>query len=473
MHSQDQIERALIEYDHRKSIAATIRYLGYPSRNTLYEWIKKREKKNCLSHPQCLVRKTLCINNTETHPQHPSIKIKLEALKRCFDNGEDVKAVSLEIGYSRASIYTWRRKFEKKGMLGILGRQDDIPRKKGFIDQGAHEPKPDPDQSTMKALLKQIQDLKLEVDILKETINVLKKDPGVDLKTLRNQEKAVIIDTLTRFYSLPLLLHKLDLAKSSYYYCKKVQSLSLKYTFESSLIQKIFKDNYQCYGYRRIKTELNRQGVVISEKIVRYIMKSNGLKVISACKRAYSSYKGEISPEVPNLLKRNFKAAKPNEKWLTDISEFAIPAGKVYLSAIIDCYDGLAVSWNIDPHPDANLVNTTLDRAVETLNNERPIVHSDRGCHYRWPGWIDRTKTFELTRSMSKKGCSPDNSACEGFFGRMKNECFYNHSFKDYTLRMFIDYLNGYVKWYNEKRIKNSLGFCSPMEFRQMNGYAI
>lgn len=87
MHSQDQIERALIEYDHRKSIAATIRYLGYPSRNTLYEWIKKREKKNCLSHPQCLVRKTLCINNTETHPQHPSIKIKLEALKRCFDNG--------------------------------------------------------------------------------------------------------------------------------------------------------------------------------------------------------------------------------------------------------------------------------------------------------------------------------------------------------------------------------------------------
>jgi transposase InsO family protein len=283
----------------------------------------------------------------------------------------------------------------------------------------------------------------------------------------------VIIDTLTRFYSLPLLLHKLDLAKSSYYYCKKVQSLSLKYTFESSLIQKIFKDNYQCYGYRRIKTELNRQGVVISEKIVRSIMKSNGLKVISACKRAYSSYKGEISPEVPNLLKRNFKAAKPNEKWLTDISEFAIPAGKVYLSAIIDCYDGLAVSWNIDPHPDANLVNTTLDRAVETLNNERPIVHSDRGCHYRWPGWIDRTKTFELTRSMSKKGCSPDNSACEGFFGRMKNECFYNHSFKDYTLRMFIDYLNGYVKWYNEKRIKNSLGFCSPMEFRQMNGYAI
>ena len=402
MHSQDQIERALLEYDHRKSIAATIRYLGYPSRNTLYEWIKKRDGKKCLSYSRYMGRKTLCINNTATHPQHPSIEIKLEALKRCFENGEDVKAVSLEIGYSRASIYTWRRKFEKKGMLGILGRQNDIPRKKDFIDRGPHES--EPTQNTMKSLLKQIQDLKLEVDILKETINVLKKDPGVDLKTLRNREKAVIIGTLTRFYSLPLLLHKLDLAKSSYYYCKKVQSLSFKYTFESRLIQKIFKDNYQCYGYRRIKTELKRQGVVISEKIVRLIMRSNGLKVISACKRAYSSYKGEISPEVPNLLKRNFRAAKPNEKWLTDISEFAISAGKVYLSTIIDCYDGLAVSWNVDSHPDANLVNTTLDRAVRTLNNERPIIHSDRECHYRWPGWIARTNTFGLTRSMSKKG---------------------------------------------------------------------
>ena len=120
-------------------------------------------------------RKTLCINNTATHPQHPSIEIKLEALKRCFENGEDVKAVSLEIGYSRASIYTWRRKFEKKGMLGILGRQNDIPRKKDFIDRGAHES--EPTQNTMKSLLKQIQDLKLEVDILKETINILKKDP--------------------------------------------------------------------------------------------------------------------------------------------------------------------------------------------------------------------------------------------------------------------------------------------------------
>ena len=131
---------------------------------------------------------------------------------------------------------------------------------------------------------------------------------------------------------------------------------------------------------------------------------------------------------------------------------------------------GYAVSWHIDSCLDAELVNTILDMVVRTLNNERPIIHSDRGCHYRWPGSIVRTNTFGLTRSMSKKGCSPANAACEGFFGRMKNECFYNHCFKGYTLLMFIDDLNGYIKWYNEKRIKNSLGLCSPMEFREMHG---
>ena len=97
----------------------------------------------------------------------------------------------------------------------------------------------------------------------------------------------------------------------------------------------------------------------------------------------------------------------------------------------------------------------------------------DRGCHYCCTVWIARTNILGLTRSMSKKNCFPDNAACEGFLGRMKNECFYNHSFKGYTLLMFIDYLNGYIKWYNEKQVMNSLRFCSQMEFRQIHGYAM
>ena len=135
----------------------------------------------------------------------------------------------------------------------------------------------------------------------------------------------------------------------------------------------------------------------------------------------------------PNLINRNFHAEKPNEKWLTDITEFRLPAGKVYLSPIIDCFDGMAVTWTIGTSPNARLVNSMLDAAISGLREgERPVLHSDRGGHYRWPGWIQRMRMAGLRRSMSAKGCSPDNAACEGFFGRLKNEMFYGVSGRAY-----------------------------------------
>jgi putative transposase len=126
-------------------------------------------------------------------------------------------------------------------------------------------------------------------------------------------------------------------------------------------------------------------------------MSEEHLIVLGKKKRRYRSYLGEISPAVPNLLERNFHAEKPNEKWLTDLTEFRIPAGKVYLSPIIDCFDGMVVSWAIGTSPDAELVNTMLDDALACLpDGERPVVHTDRGCHYRWPGWISRMDKASL-----------------------------------------------------------------------------
>ena len=108
---------------------------------------------------------------------------------------------------------------------------------------------------------------------------------------------------------------------------------------------------------------------------------------------------------------------------MTDLTEFRIPAGKVYLSPVIDCYDGMPVSWTIGTSPNAELANRMLRDACSTLGDgEHPIIHSDRGCHYRWPGWIRICGEHKLTRSMSAKGCSPDNAAAEGFFGRLKQE---------------------------------------------------
>ena len=182
---------------------------------------------------------------------------------------------------------------------------------------------------------------------------------------------------------------------------------------------------------------------------------------------------GEITPEVENIVSRDFHANQPYEKLLTDITEFAIPSGKLYLSAMIDCFDGKVAGWTTGTRPNADLVNTMLDQVIANLPEGcHPVVHSDRGCHYRWPGWIDRMKGAGLIRSMSKKGYSPDNAACEGFFGRLKNEMFYGRSWKQVSLDDFRQEIDRYINWYNHKRIKLSLGGLSPIEYRHHLGFS-
>ena len=302
----------------------------------------------------------------------------------------------------------------------------------------------------------------------------LRKGLGVDLQLLTNREKTLLIDALREQHGLPELLTQLGLARSSYFYHRARTAVGDKYLQVRQFITEIFESNHRCYGYRRLQASLTRQDVAISEKVVQRLMKQESLVVPKPRKRRYASYLGEISPAPENLINRDFQAAAPNEKWLTDITEFQIPAGKVYLSPIIDCFDGMVVSWTIGTSPDAELVNTMLDAAIETVADTacRPVVHSDRGGHYRWPGWLSRMGDANLTRSMSRKACSPDNAACEGFFGRLKNELFYPRDWKNATIEQFIETVDSYIRWYNEKRIKVSFGALSPIEYRVSLGLA-
>ena len=309
--------------------------------------------------------------------------------------------------------------------------------------------------------------------MLEKAGDILKKEKGISLDKLTNREKVFLIDALRNKYKLNELLPVLKLSKSSY--CYQVQCIKRedKYKELRSQIIELFAETKERYGYRRIHCLLKRNGIIVSEKVVRRIMSDEQLTVKTTKKRKYNSYKGEISPEVENIINRDFSADQPNQKWLTDITEFHIPAGKVYLSPIIDCFDGKAVSWTIGTSPSAELANTMLGNAINKLSaNEHPLIHSDRGCHYRWPDWIKLVDNATLTRSMSKKGCSPDNAACEGFFGRLKNEMFYNRNWNRITIEAFINTLDEYMHWYNEKRIKMSLGGMSPLEYRRSLGIA-
>ena len=278
-----------------------------------------------------------------------------------------------------------------------------------------------------------------------------------------------MIDALRERYRLKELLPIFSISKSSYCYCRNALGND-RHADLRIQIRRLFEENNECYGYRRINCLLHRKGIAVSEKVVRRLMKEEGFAIAFVRKKRYSSYKGEISPEVPNLLNRDFHADSPGQKLLTDITEFSIPAGKVYLSPLVDCYDGMVISWSIGTSPNAELANSMLRNGIAKLEDcNETIIHSDRGCHYRWPEWIDIMDKAGLTRSMSKKGCSPDNSACEGFFGRLKNEMFYGKDWKGISIQDFILRVDAYIHWYNEKRIKMSLGGLSPLEFRSKN----
>ena len=456
MYTKEEKKTALEFYEKIHSVTKVIQKLGYPTREGFYKWL--RELKNSSERVKAPRRR---INNSPAHPLHPSPELKLETIRRCFERGENVKLVAEEIGYSRPTIYQWKRLYDQKGAAAFM-RYQDIPR--GKLEETSKST-----SEEIAELKAQMRKMQLKIDVLEETIKVIKKDRDVDLKTLKNREKATIIDVLKSEYSLPELLEITGIAKSSYYYLKKSQTD--KYFELRRKIREIFEENRNCYGYRRIHAILSRENIRVSEKIIRRLMKEENLVVKIKRTRKYNSYKGEITPAVENIVARDFHADKPNEKWLSDLTEFSIPAGKVYLSPIVDCFDGFIPSWTAGTSPNATLVNEMLLKSVDKLKpHEKPILHTDRGCHYRWQGWIDITENFGLTRSMSAKGCLPDNAACEGFFGRLKNEFFYGHDWSDYSLEDFISALDDYIVWYNNVRIKESLGFLSPLEYRQKIG---
>ena len=282
----------------------------------------------------------------------------------------------------------------------------------------------------------------------------------------------MLVDALKHTYALSALLVELDLARSSYFYHGSRLRRADKYADARPILAEVFEGNHRCYGYRRMRAALGRQKLHLSEKVVQRLMKQECLVVAANRRRRYGSYRGEIGPAPENLINLDFQAGTPNQKWLTDITAFQIPAGKVYLSPVIDCFDGLVVSWSIGTRPDTDLVNTMLDAAIETVatNESRPVIHSDRGAHYLWPGWLTRIGNAKLIRSMSRKGCSPDNAACEGFFGRLKTELFYPRNWKNISIEQFIQIVDAYIRWYNEKRIKISLGSLSPIEYRESLG---
>ena len=448
---KDKAVRYFLENRDHMSLNKAVKNLGYGSRPLLQQGVKEADPSiiPCRKHsPHVILTK-------EQKRQAVLTVVTWE------DTNENV-ARTLKV--TPSSVTYW-----KKDMLGKDWM--NLPKDKlnaGFATIEELMREKEELQASLDKLRIEHKKMKLEYDLLEKAAEIIKKGQGISLENLTNREKALVIDALKGRYRLEDMIKAVGIARSTYFAQEKAIKASDKYSEDREMIKNLFVHNYSCYGYRRIHACLKAIGRTLSEKIVRRIMKEEHLVVASYKKpKPYSSYVGEVTPPVKNLIKRDFHAKKPNEKWLTDITEFHIPAGKVYLSPIIDCFDGMPVAWTIGTSPSSELANTMLDKAMLTLRpGEKPIVHSDRGGHYRWNGWISRMESNGLIRSMSKKACSPDNSACEGFFGRIKNEIFYGRDWQGWSLDDFMYFLSRYLNWFCYERIKLGFNGKSPMTRR-------
>ncbi|WP_242003502.1 IS3 family transposase [Culicoidibacter larvae] len=273
-----------------------------------------------------------------------------------------------------------------------------------------------------------------------------------------------VINELRYTFKLKYLLAAAKIPKSSFYYKTNYKvNNHAKYEYEKKVIEEIFHDHKGRYGYRRITLELMNQGIHINGKTVLKLMKQLNLKCIIR-QRKYSSYWGSIGRVARNLMKRNFRATRPKEKWVTDVTMFNVCGQRVYLSPILDLYNNEIVSYEVSIRPNYELVSNMLDKALEEVTPKDELtLHSDQGWHYQTKEFQDSLKSKGITQSMSRKGNCLDNAAMESFFGILKTEFYYSQKFKSIT--QFIRLLHEYIYYYNNKRIMSRLDGLSPVNF--------
>jgi len=365
------------------------------------------------------------------------------------------------------------RRWERAGLYATLSVKKEV----------AMDKLPDELPDNPEELKRIIHDQQLEIDLMKAVVDIVKKGPGVDLTTLTNREKTMLVDALRPTYSLTCLANRLDLARSSYHYWHKVLSQGDRLAWLRPIVADAFDGLRRLRGYRAVHRRIREDGIIVSEKLVRRVMREDGLIAYGGHgKPSYSSYDRRADSEegIPNFPlredgKHDFTAALPNMLWTSDVTMFVLPCGaRVYLSPVIDCFDEMVIGRRASTSSKVvDLTGPSFEEACAQLRaGEHPVSHSDRGVHYHALSHIAMMEAHGITRSMSRKATSPDNARMEGFFGLLKREFFYPRDWRGVSTERFIEELYSWIDWYNEERPKESLGWLSPRQYRRSLGYS-
>lgn len=269
---------------------------------------------------------------------------------------------------------------------------------------------------------------------------------------------------LRQQYPTAGLLKLAKLPRSTFYYQLKVLGAEDKYQQLKEQIRAVFDRHKGRYGYRRVTAAVCQLGERVNHKTVQRLMGTLGLKSLVRPKK-YRSFKGEVGHAAPNELKRQFEATAANRKWVTDVTEFNVAGKKLYLSPVLDLYNGEIVAFETAERPKFELVTSMLNKALAQLGpNDRPMLHSDQGWQYRMPAYQRLLREREMVQSMSRKGNCLDNAAMESFFAVLKTEFFHLSKFK--SVEELKSGLKRYIHYYNHDRIKLKLKGLSPVQYR-------
>ncbi|MEI2527473.1 IS3-like element IS150 family transposase [Escherichia coli] len=353
------------------------------------------------------------------------------------------------------SVARWLKVYEERGEAGL--RALKIGTKRNIAISV------DPEKAASALELskdRRIEDLERQVRFLETRLVYPKKAESLS----SSHEKVKVLNELRQFYPLDELLRAAEIPRSTFYYHLKALSKPDKYADVKKRISEIYHENRGRYGYRRVTLSLHREGKQINHKAVQRLMGTLSLKAAIKVKR-YRSYRGEVGQTAPNVLQRDFKATRPNEKWVTDVTEFAVNGRKLYLSPVIDLFNNEVISYSLSERPVMNMVENMLDQAFKKLNpHEHPVLHSDQGWQYRMRRYQNILKEHGIKQSMSRKGNCLDNAVVECFFGTLKSECFYLDEFSN--ISELKDAVTEYIEYYNSRRISLKLKGLTPIEYR-------
>lgn len=260
------------------------------------------------------------------------------------------------------------------------------------------------------------------------------------------------------------MLKAAGLSRSTFYYHAKQPKENRDEVRLKAKIQRLYSMHKARYGYRRMTSALHTLGYRVNHKKVLRLMRALGLKSkIKA--RKYRSYKGEIGRIAPNHLQRQFCAQRPNEKWVTDVTEFNVKGEKLYLSPVMDLYNGEIIGYQTNRRPVLPLMMNMLKKCYRKLSEgQTPMLHSDQGWHYQHSSYRQALKERGLEQGMSRKGNCLDNAAMESFFGTLKTEMFYQKAFE--SISELEQDIKEYIRYYNYDRIKLKLKGLSPVDYR-------